>query len=81
MGRDPRSVRRIYNISGTITDGSRGEGWLDGPVEHWVQTLAGWRTDLGVDAFIFWPPDVAPSTVERFATEIVPAVRDAVGEK
>ena len=72
--------RRIYNISGTITDGSRGQGWLDGPVEHWVQTLASWRTDPGVDAFIFWPPDVAPSTVARFATEIVPAVPDAVGE-
>jgi alkanesulfonate monooxygenase SsuD/methylene tetrahydromethanopterin reductase-like flavin-dependent oxidoreductase (luciferase family) len=80
-GRDPRSIRRIYNISGTITDGPPGEGWLDGPVEHWVQTLAAWRTDLGVDAFIFWPRDTTPSTVERFATEIVPGVRDAVGEE
>jgi alkanesulfonate monooxygenase SsuD/methylene tetrahydromethanopterin reductase-like flavin-dependent oxidoreductase (luciferase family) len=79
-GRDPRSIRRIYNISGAITGGLRGEGWLDGPVEHWVQTLAAWRVDLGVDAFIFWPSDTAPSTVERFATEIVPAVRQAVGE-
>jgi alkanesulfonate monooxygenase SsuD/methylene tetrahydromethanopterin reductase-like flavin-dependent oxidoreductase (luciferase family) len=69
-GRDPRSIRRIYNISGTITDGERGEGPLDGPVNHWVETLSSWHTDLGVDAFIYWPSDTRSTTVERFAAMV-----------
>jgi alkanesulfonate monooxygenase SsuD/methylene tetrahydromethanopterin reductase-like flavin-dependent oxidoreductase (luciferase family) len=74
-GRDPRSIRRIYNVSGTITDGARGEGPLDGPVDRWVETLASWHTDLGVDGFIFWPSDTGADTVERFAPDIAAAVR------
>ncbi len=74
-GRDPRSIRRIYNISGTITDGAKGERILDGPVDHWVQTLSSWHADLGVDAFIYWPPDTSPRTVERFAANVAQSVR------
>jgi len=66
-GRDPASVRRAYNF-----------GALDGPVEGWTDTLAGWATELGLDTFVLWPSDAAQ--VERFAAEVVPAVRDAVGE-
>ena len=80
-GRDPRTIRRIYNVAGTITDGDRGPGPLDGPVDHWVETLASWATDLGVTAFIFWPPDAEVRHVERFAAEVVPAVRQAVAGK
>ena len=77
-GRDPGTIRRIYNVAGSITDGDRGPGLLDGPVDHWVETLATWATDLGVTAFIFWPPDDDVRHVERFAAEVVPAVRAAV---
>jgi alkanesulfonate monooxygenase SsuD/methylene tetrahydromethanopterin reductase-like flavin-dependent oxidoreductase (luciferase family) len=77
-GRDPRSVRRIYNVGGRITDGERGDGPLDGPADQWIETLTHWTLDLGVDGFIFWPPDASVATVERFAAEIVPAVRAAV---
>jgi alkanesulfonate monooxygenase SsuD/methylene tetrahydromethanopterin reductase-like flavin-dependent oxidoreductase (luciferase family) len=77
-GRDPRTIRRIYNVAGSITDGDRGPGVLDGPVAHWVDTLASWATDLGVTAFIFWPPDTDVRHVERFAAEVAPAVRRAV---
>jgi alkanesulfonate monooxygenase SsuD/methylene tetrahydromethanopterin reductase-like flavin-dependent oxidoreductase (luciferase family) len=77
-GRDPRSIRRIYNVAGRITAGDRGDGPLDGPVDQWVETLAGWALDLGVDGFIFWPPDSSVLAVERFAAEVVPAVRAAV---
>jgi hypothetical protein len=31
---------------------------------------------LGVDAFIFWATDTA--SLRRFATEVVPAVREAL---
>ena len=77
-GRQPADIRRLYNLSGTITDGERGEGPLDGPVEHWIETLAGWAEDLAVDTFIFWPPDTGTAGIDAFATRVVPAVRAAV---
>lgn len=78
-GRDPAAIRRIYNISGSITDGSGDGGVLHGPPDAWVEALAAWRDDPGIDGFIFWPPEFATDQVERFAIEVVPAVRDAIG--
>jgi alkanesulfonate monooxygenase SsuD/methylene tetrahydromethanopterin reductase-like flavin-dependent oxidoreductase (luciferase family) len=77
-GRDPSSIRHIFNVSGEITDGRRGDGPLDGPVDQWVETLAGWATDLRVDAFIVWPPDTGTDLIDRFAAEVAPAVLEAV---
>jgi alkanesulfonate monooxygenase SsuD/methylene tetrahydromethanopterin reductase-like flavin-dependent oxidoreductase (luciferase family) len=74
-GRDPNAIRRILNISGTITDGRRGEGPLDGPVDQWVETLAGWAIELGVDSFVLWPADAGTGQIERFAAEVAPVVR------
>jgi alkanesulfonate monooxygenase SsuD/methylene tetrahydromethanopterin reductase-like flavin-dependent oxidoreductase (luciferase family) len=72
-GRDPAAIRRVYNIGGVVTDGHRGDGPLDGPVSQWVETLGSWAQELGVDTFIYWPPDAA--SLERYATEVVPAVQ------
>jgi alkanesulfonate monooxygenase SsuD/methylene tetrahydromethanopterin reductase-like flavin-dependent oxidoreductase (luciferase family) len=77
-GRDARLIRRVLNMSGTITDGQRGDGALEGPPDQWVDTLAGWSRDLGIDGFVFWPPDEGTAQIERFATEVVPAVRGAI---
>jgi len=77
-GRDPAEIRRLYNLSGKITDGARGQAALEGPAEHWVDTLAGWATQEGVDTFIASPGEGSLEQVERFAGEVVPAVRDAV---
>lgn len=77
-GRDPRAIRRIYNVWGSITDGERGDGLLEGPVDQWVETLAAWHTGLGMDAVVYWPPDLSSGSVERFAAEVVPAVREAI---
>ena len=77
-GRDHRSVRRIYNLGGRITDGAVGDGPLIGPVELWVETLTSWVLDLGIDAFLFAPPDMGTGGIERFAAEVAPAVREAV---
>jgi alkanesulfonate monooxygenase SsuD/methylene tetrahydromethanopterin reductase-like flavin-dependent oxidoreductase (luciferase family) len=75
-GRDPSAIRRILNIGGTITDGSPVD-LLHGPPEHWIQTLIGFVLELGFDGFVLWPDgDVLPQ-VERFAGEVVPAVREA----
>jgi alkanesulfonate monooxygenase SsuD/methylene tetrahydromethanopterin reductase-like flavin-dependent oxidoreductase (luciferase family) len=67
-GRDPGAIRRVYNI-----------GLFDGPVEQWIDTLIGWAADPGVDAFVYWPGDTGTDSIHRFATEVVPAVRSALG--
>jgi len=73
-GRDPAAVRRVYNVSGEIADGPV-QGLLQGPPEHWIETLSGFAADLGFDTFIFWPGGDHVAQVERFAQEVVPALR------
>jgi alkanesulfonate monooxygenase SsuD/methylene tetrahydromethanopterin reductase-like flavin-dependent oxidoreductase (luciferase family) len=73
-GRDPAEIRRLYNVSGRIVDGPT-TGLLDGPVEHWIETLAGFARELGFDTFIFWPADDQLAQLERFVAEVVPGVR------
>jgi alkanesulfonate monooxygenase SsuD/methylene tetrahydromethanopterin reductase-like flavin-dependent oxidoreductase (luciferase family) len=73
-GRDPSEIRRVYNISGTIADGPV-RGLVDGPPEHWVETLTSFAAELGFDTFIFWPGDEPEAQLERFATEVVAALR------
>lgn len=77
-GRDPRAVRRILNVHGTIDDGAGDGELLEGPAERWVETLTGWTLDLGIDAFILWPTGEGTEQIERFAAEVVPAVRSGV---
>jgi alkanesulfonate monooxygenase SsuD/methylene tetrahydromethanopterin reductase-like flavin-dependent oxidoreductase (luciferase family) len=72
-GRDPASIRRVYNLMGAIgpTTGER----LVGPVSFWVDEL-GRLVETGMDAFIFWPGGEDPvAQTETFAVEVVPAVR------
>jgi alkanesulfonate monooxygenase SsuD/methylene tetrahydromethanopterin reductase-like flavin-dependent oxidoreductase (luciferase family) len=73
-GRDRGEIRRLYNVKGTIADGPT-RGLLDGPPEHWVETLTGFAQNLGFDTFIFWPADDPAAQSERFAQEVVPALR------
>ncbi len=74
-GREPSAVRRVYNVSGAIVDGPT-RGLLEGPPEHWVETLTEFATELGFDTFVFWPSEDPGAQLERFAGEIVPALRD-----
>jgi len=76
-GRDPGDVRRLYNVKGMITDGPVRER-LDGPPDHWIETLTGFVLELGFDTFIFSPSDDVVGQIERFAQEVVPGVREAV---
>jgi len=73
-GRDPKEIRRVYNLSGTIADGPA-RGLLDGPPEHWVEMLKSFASELGFDTFVFWPGDEPHVQLERFAAEVVPAMR------
>lgn len=70
-GRDPQEIRRVYNVGGTITDGPT-RGLLDGPPEHWIETLAVFASELGFDTFTFWPNEEPLTQLERFAQEVVP---------
>ena len=73
-GRDPREIRRLVNISGRFST-SRG-GFLDGSSEQWVDDLLPLVVDDGVGTFILMSDD--PRTMERFALEVAPALREAV---
>lgn len=76
--RDPADIRRLYNINGTITDGTTGDDVLQGPASQWVDALSSWALESGVDTFIFWPDDPSTVQIERFAHEVAPAVRERV---
>ncbi|MDQ3855146.1 MAG: LLM class flavin-dependent oxidoreductase [Chloroflexota bacterium] len=73
-GRDPREIRRLVNVSGRFST-SHG-GFLDGPSEQWVDDLLPLVVDDGVGTFILMSDD--PGTMEQFALEVAPALREAV---
>jgi alkanesulfonate monooxygenase SsuD/methylene tetrahydromethanopterin reductase-like flavin-dependent oxidoreductase (luciferase family) len=76
-GRPPAAVRRIYNIGGSL-HGS-GSAFLQGPPKVWAEQLAGLALDEGISGFVLMGDD-AP-TVERFAAEVAPSVRELVASE
>ncbi len=78
-GRDPALIRRIYNVIGAIGRFRGGQG-LIGDVRVWTETLTEWAIELGFDTFIFWPVTDHHAQFEVFAAEVVPAVREQVGQ-
>ncbi|WP_433712423.1 LLM class flavin-dependent oxidoreductase [Nocardia sp. CA-084685] len=74
--RDPRAIRRVYNLSGTITTDGTDQGFLEGPPERWVDDLSALHRDQRIDGFIFWPTEGDPvDQVHRYAELVAPAVR------
>lgn len=76
-GRQLQQIRRLYNVMGLITDGPV-QGFLTGPVDYWIEELTRLVVEVGMDTFIYWPADDRMHQLERFAAEIVPAVREQV---
>jgi alkanesulfonate monooxygenase SsuD/methylene tetrahydromethanopterin reductase-like flavin-dependent oxidoreductase (luciferase family) len=86
-GRDPAQIVSVYNFGGRITPeplaATRGEDgrWIGGSVQQWVDELTTAVLDHHAAGFIYrntdddTPADVA---LARWATEIVPAVREAI---
>jgi hypothetical protein len=74
-GRDPAEIRRVVNVNGQITDGTR-HGLLRGPVDQWVDELTDMAVGYGFDTFIFWGE--GEDQLPRFAEEVAPAVRAQV---
>lgn len=76
-GRQPAEIRRLLNISGRFSP--RREGFLHGPGEQWVEELLPLAVEAGASTFILMTDDVA--TMERFAHEVAPALREAVARE
>ncbi|GHO79985.1 N5,N10-methylene tetrahydromethanopterin reductase [Ktedonobacter sp. SOSP1-85] len=76
-GRDPREIRRLVNISGKFSP-ERG-GFLDGPSNQWVDDLLPLVANNGIGTFILASDDL--KTLEQFAHEVVPALREAVARE
>ncbi|MEU8007082.1 LLM class flavin-dependent oxidoreductase [Catellatospora sp. NPDC049111] len=73
--RQPKQVRRLYNVIGMIDGPRRGNG-LFGSAETWAHTLAQWAHDLRFDTFVFWPVAAERDQLQRFAHDVVPRVRE-----
>lgn len=83
-GRPTDAIRRGYNLMGVIREhDTRGltsqDSGLDGPVSYWVDELVRLNREYRQDTFLFWPTEGDPvEQIERFAQEVVPAVREAL---
>ncbi|MGW3999052.1 LLM class flavin-dependent oxidoreductase [Amycolatopsis sp. NPDC004772] len=87
-GRDPGEVVTVYDFPGRITaeplartrtDDGR---WIGGSPAQWIEELTGAVLEHGAAGFVlFGPGGSTPDAVAaaRWAEEIVPAVREAVG--
>ena len=75
-GRDPRAIRRLANVSGTITD-SESAGFLRGPADQWIDELSGLALDHGIDTFVLWADGDPVEQLNRFA-DLLPTVREVV---
>lgn len=71
-GREPSAVRRVFNLSGEITDGTS-SGWLRGPASQWADELASLVVDHRADVLVFGGPP--GDQLRRFAQDVVPATR------
>jgi alkanesulfonate monooxygenase SsuD/methylene tetrahydromethanopterin reductase-like flavin-dependent oxidoreductase (luciferase family) len=74
-GRNPHDILRIYNIGGRITDGES-SGFLNGPVDQWVDQLTELTMDYGMDGYILAQGDDPKEQLRRFAADVAPRVRE-----
>ncbi|MEU9168670.1 LLM class flavin-dependent oxidoreductase [Streptomyces sp. NPDC048420] len=72
-GRDPREIRRLLNVSGTFGTSAQ---QFQGPPEQWVEQLLPLVLEGGFSTFVFGSDD--PVSLETFAQEVAPALREQV---
>jgi hypothetical protein len=89
-GRNPTDVSTIYNVSGRLTrvplpetrdDDGR---WIGGGVTQWVEELTFAVLENGAAAFIYLLPpgdSISDTTLNLWAHEVVPAVREAIAKR
>jgi FAD/FMN-containing dehydrogenase len=73
-GRDPSAVRRMVNVNGRFS--SSRLGFLQGPVEQWVEELGNLALEDGVSGFVLATDD--PREIQVFGEEVAPALRELV---
>jgi hypothetical protein len=80
-GRDPASVRRLYNIHGRFGSGGGTPpgSILQGSPREWAEQLAELTLKEGMSTYILAVKTL--DQVERFAHEVAPAVRELVDEE
>lgn len=90
LGRSPSTVDTIYNVSGQLTrvplsETRDGEGrWIGGGVTQWVDELTFAVLERGAAAFIYLLPPgatLSDTTLNLWAHEVVPAVREAIAKR
>ncbi|HEU5267987.1 MAG TPA: LLM class flavin-dependent oxidoreductase [Jatrophihabitans sp.] len=72
-GRAPADIRRLYNVNASPGGGRPGS--TGGPAD-WAEQLAELTVGHGMSAFIIAGDD--PDEINRFASEVAPAVRELV---
>jgi alkanesulfonate monooxygenase SsuD/methylene tetrahydromethanopterin reductase-like flavin-dependent oxidoreductase (luciferase family) len=82
--RDPREIRRIYNIPGAFTSvapkaATDDDRAIVGPPEHWTEVLTHFASELGFSTFVL-AADPDPQTLETFVKSVAPEVRDRVAK-
>ncbi|MFI5779844.1 LLM class flavin-dependent oxidoreductase [Nocardia sp. NPDC051570] len=89
-GRDPAEIATIYNVSGRLTRDPLAktrddEGrWMGGSVAQWVEELTYAVLEYGAAAFVYLlrPGDIiSDTTLNLWAYEVVPAVREAITKR
>ncbi len=75
VGRSPREVRRMMNVM-RVGFGPTDHGLLNGSPQQWVEQLTDLVLTHGITAFLIGGDDHV--ITERFATEVVPEVRQLV---
>jgi hemerythrin-like domain-containing protein len=78
-GRGPAAVRRVYNVVGSFA--GAGRGFAQGPPAVWAEQLAELAVTEGVSTFILAADLDDQSSLERFAGEVAPAVRELVANE
>jgi alkanesulfonate monooxygenase SsuD/methylene tetrahydromethanopterin reductase-like flavin-dependent oxidoreductase (luciferase family) len=88
-GRDPREIRTVFNFPGRITDrplaAPRDEDghWIGGSAGQWVEELTRAVLEHGAGGFILFAPGGGAQDIVslgRWASEVVPAVREAIAK-
>jgi alkanesulfonate monooxygenase SsuD/methylene tetrahydromethanopterin reductase-like flavin-dependent oxidoreductase (luciferase family) len=87
VGRDPADVDTIYNVSGRLESEPMRETrddegrWTGGGVAQWVEELTFAVLEQSAAAFIYLVPpgeSISDTTLNLWAHEVVPAVREAI---
>ncbi|GAA4497523.1 LLM class flavin-dependent oxidoreductase [Actinoallomurus oryzae] len=89
-GRDPGEVATVFNLPGRITErplaAPRNDDgrWIGGSAAQWIEELTGAVLEHGAAGFTLFSPEGGTQdavSLDRWAEEIAPAVREAVAKE